>query len=368
MAVGPASAPAPAAGVARWQRRELAQAIAGALIFLALAAVALTWAKWSPYAHKLVKLLDTHTWAGSDVLRSGGAAGAAPSFGGAWAFTRAYGEAVWPGLVAALVVAAAVEALVPRRWLLRMLARRTRLGGSFAGGLAAIPCLMCTCCSAPVTIGLRRGRVPTSSALAYWIGNPVLNPAVLAFLALVAPWQWVAVRIAVGLPLVFGATALVARLAGAGEVPAADLAVLPQFALRSAPVRLGRALARLALTLVPEYLIVVFLLGLFRGWLFPLGASAAHWGALAVIGAAALGTLVVIPTAGEIPIAQGLAAAGLSLGAVGALLVTLPAISLASMAMVARAFSARVVGAMAGAVCACGLVAGALLWALGGGP
>ena len=52
------------------------------------------------------------------------------------------------------------------------------------------------------------------------------------------------------------------------------------------------------------------------------------------------------------------------LRAVGALLITLPAISVVSMAMVARAFSLRVTLAAAGAVAVAGLVAGALLWAL----
>ena len=72
--------------------------------------------------------------------------------------------------------------------------------------------MMCTCCSAPLAVTLRRRGVPAGSVLGYWLGNPVLNPAVLAFLALVAPWQWVVTRLIAGTVLVVGVTALVARI------------------------------------------------------------------------------------------------------------------------------------------------------------
>ncbi len=51
---------------------------------------------------------------------------------------------------------------------------------------------------------------------------------------------------------------------------------------------------------------------------------------------------------------------------IGTLLITLPAISLPSMAMAGRALSWRVTAALAGAVALTGVAAGGLLWALGG--
>jgi hypothetical protein len=33
--------------------------------------------------------------------------------------------------------------------------------------------------------------------VAYWLGNPLLNPAELVFLALVAPWPWTVTRLVV---------------------------------------------------------------------------------------------------------------------------------------------------------------------------
>lgn len=89
-----------------------------------------------------------------------------------------------------------------------------------------------------------------------------------------------------------------------------------------------------------------------------------EWGLLAVLLLAAIGTLFVIPTAGEIPIIQGLALLGVGLGPVGALILTLPALSLPSMLMVRRAFPARVIAATGASVFVLGLVGSGLLVAL----
>ncbi|MGI8847254.1 MAG: hypothetical protein ACR2GX_03170 [Candidatus Dormibacteria bacterium] len=105
---------------------------------------------------------------------------------------------------------------------------------------------------------------------------------------------------------------------------------------------------------------MLLLLGGLRGWLFPVSHGLATWGLLAVLLVAVVGTLFVIPTAAETPIIQGLLAAGVGLGAAGALLITLPAISLPSIAMVARSFPVRVIVGMGGGVAAMGLVSALL--------
>jgi hypothetical protein len=110
---------------------------------------------------------------------------------------------------------------------------------------------------------------------------------------------------------------------------------------------------------------VVLAVGAFRGWLFPLSGSTVHAGVLVVVVAAVVGTLLVIPTGGEIPVLQGLALAGVSLGGIGALLLTLPAVSLPGMVMVSRAFGWRTTWATAATVAVGGIVAGVVLSALG---
>jgi uncharacterized membrane protein YraQ (UPF0718 family) len=103
---------------------------------------------------------------------------------------------------------------------------------------------------------------------------------------------------------------------------------------------------------------VVFLVGLVGA---PLGRVLGHGGAVAVLVAAAVGVLLVLPTAGEIPILLGLAAVGASPGVLGALLLVLPALSLPSMVMVGRALTWRVTAAAAGATALVGVLAGGLL-------
>ena len=341
-------------------------AAAGLLLALVVAAAALLWAKWLPYEAKTVRLGATHTWSGGSILATGGVhPGDAPSWAAATSFFTAYVASIWKALVAALLISAAVQAFVPRTWLLGLLDRRSAIRSAAVGGLVSTPSMMCTCCTAPVAATLRRDGVNTAAAVAYWLGNPLLNPAVLVFLALVAPWQWTLTRIVVGLVVVVFGSALVARLGSRREVPAPSLPdagpepAASWFAL--APERFVRTLARLVVVLVPEYLLVVLAVGAFRGWLFPLGGGVASWGVLAVLLAAVVGTLLVIPTGGEIAILQGLALIGVSGGILGALLLTLPAASLPAIAMVGRTFGWRTTWTTAGVVAIGGLVAGGLL-------
>ncbi|HEY3683601.1 MAG TPA: permease [Streptosporangiaceae bacterium] len=353
-------------------RHTATAGVVGVSVLGVLLVAGLAWAKWVPYAGKIGALSGTHAWPGGAIFASSGNPGAAPTFAGAWHFTVAYFQSIWPALVVALVVAAAVDALVPRAWLGMAMNRRTRFGQAAAAGTAALPSMMCTCCTAPVAVGLRRCGVTTAASLAYWIGNPLLNPAVLAFLFLVGPWQLGTVRIVVGAALVFAAAPVIARLFGPGDEdrPRPDLPDGPgrarpePIAVADLPARYARSLARFAVMLVPEYVAAVALIGWLSGWLSSFDSLDAKLGVLAVVVVAVIGTLLVIPTGGEIPVVLALAAAGASAGTVGALLITLPALSIPSIIMVGRALSWRVTAATAAAVAVAGLLAGLLLWTL----
>jgi uncharacterized membrane protein YraQ (UPF0718 family) len=364
-------------------RHRVAVGLGGVLVAAMLLALGLAWAKWLPYAHKATGLFSSHTWPGTVAFAESGAPGAAPTFAGAWRFTTSYFTEVWAGFTVSLTAAAAIDALVPRAWLLRVLQRRGRFGQALAGGAASLPSLMCTCCTAPLAVGLRRRGVGTAAGLAYWVGNPVLNPAVLLFLFLVAPWQFGVVRLVVGAGLVFGASALVARLFAPGPDAGHDegydggrdggavderLHREPEPAdpvrFREFPRRFVRSLVRLALVLLPAYFAMVLVVGWLSGWLSAFSGLDARVGLLAVLACAVIGSLLVIPTGGEIPVVLALSTVGVAAGSAGALLITLPALSIPSMAMVGPAFSWRVTAAMAGAVVVAGLVSAALLWAL----
>ena len=333
--------------------------LVGVAVALLLAVVLLLWAKWLPYGQRIATLAGTRTWTGSNVLGAGGVRpGDPPSWQAATSFATAYLSAVWQALVAALLISAAVQALVPRTWLLRVLDRPGRVRSAAAGGLLGTPSMMCTCCTAPVVVTMRRQGVPVSAAVAYWLGNPLLNPAVLVFLALVAPWEWTVTRLVVGVAVVVGGAALVGWVAERRRVAGVTTPDEATDEPGGPPRRFLVALLRLTVVLVPEYVVVVLLIGAFRGWLFPLGALSA--GAVAVGVAAVAGTLLVLPTAGEIPVLQGLALAGAAAGPLGALLVTLPAVSVPGIVMVARAVGIRATAATA-AVVALGGIAGAAL-------
>ncbi|GAA2755502.1 permease [Actinopolymorpha rutila] len=342
--------------------------LVGLAVFVVVLVIALTWAKWLPYVHKTAGVLHTGKLDATSSVTDGSGTPPAPSWHAAWSFGLAYFKSVWMALLAALVIASAVEAFLPRQWLVRVLTSGPRrLGGSLAGGLLSMPSMMCTCCTAPVTASLRRRGVPTSSALAYWIGNPTLNPAVLVFMAVVLPLQWVGVRIVAGILLVFLVPPLVARLSPqptAEPTWSADEETDTSVTPRAALGRFARTFGRLSLTLVPEYLVIVLGLGAVRAWMFPISGHLAEWGVLALVALAVAGALFVIPTAGEIPIIQGLLHAGMGAGPVGALLVTLPALSLPSLIMLRRSFPARVLLAVLGAVVVVGIGTGLALWAL----
>ena len=336
----------------------------GLLVLALIFVVGFAWSKWLPYWDRSLALLDAPTWPSGPIFETAG--DATPSLSGAWEFTVAYLDAVWRAVVVGLLVAAAVDALVPRGWMTRMLNRPSPVGQAMAGGAASLPSMMCSCCTAPVAVGLRRSGVSTSAALAYWVGNPLLNPAVLVFLLFVLPPDFAVVRLVVGIAVVVGASALIGRLLDRRPGPGPAVAAPPtdEVRLGDLPSRYVRSLARFVLVLVPEYVALVFVMGLLSPWLTDFAGIEASLGVAAVLVVAVLGTLLVIPTGGEIPVVAALLALGAGTGTTGALLVTLPALSVPSVVMVGRAMGWRATWAMAAAVVAGGVAAGLLLTVL----
>jgi hypothetical protein len=79
---------------------------------------------------------------------------------------------------------------------------------------------------------------------------------------------------------------------------------------------------------------------------------------------AVAGTLFVIPTAGEVPIVQAMRALGMGAGPAGALLMTLPPVSLPSLFMVAAAIRPRILALLALSIMVIGVASGLLATAL----
>ncbi|MGF6238927.1 MULTISPECIES: permease [Paraburkholderia] len=344
------------------------QPAAGWLIFLLVAVAGLFYVKWFPYYHRAFTAAETHS-IGKSILMGTDASPPAPSLAAALGYALAYGKAIWQAMVLGLVLGSAVQVLLPVQWIARVLGK-TSFGSVAAGGLLAIPGMMCTCCAAPVVVGLRQRQASPGGAIAFWLGNSVLNPATLVFMGFVLGWNWAALRLVLGVLMVFGLGYLVNRLVTPKEAEAADaqlaqLAALQEQARGNAFVRWLSLFARMAARLIPEYIVLILLLGAARAWLFPhVGPEIGNqfgW----IVALAVAGMLFVIPTAGEVPIIQAMLSLGMGVGPAGALLMTLPPISVPSLAMLARSFRPRLLTLVAVSVVLFGVVSGGLAVALG---
>jgi len=277
----------------------------------------------------------------------------APSLHAALDYGLAYGKSIWKAMVLGLLVGSAVQALLPRRWIASALGK-SGLGTVVVGGIVSLPMMMCTCCAAPVVTGLRECRATAGAAIAFWLGNTVLNPATLVFTGFVLGWNWSIFRLAIGVLMVFGLGFLANHLAGSEEsvaIPENSDADLVGEQYEVSFKRWLAVLFRMAIRLIPEYLVLVLALGAARAWLFPHMGHEVDNSLIWILAFASAGALFVIPTAGEVPIVQAMLALGIAVGPAAALLMTLPPISIPSLAMLRNSFRPRLL-----AMVVCGVV------------
>ena len=334
----------------------------GVMIFALVAIIGFAYVKWTPYYAKALLAQSQHT-IGDSILSRKSASAPPASWNAAADYAMAYGKAIWKALVLGLVLGSGIKVLLPSQWVSAMLGRMGFRSTAF-GGLFAIPCMMCTCCAAPVAIGMRQSRASIGSVVSWWMSNPVLNPATLVFMGFVLGWGWAIFRTVFGIAMVLGVAYLAERYAGPHETDHLEQ-TLPPDAVSSKGSFLARWLQELlsmTVRLVPEYLILVLLLGAARAWLFPV--LDVHDGIVWIVAMALAGTLFVIPTAGEVPIVQAMFAFGMGAGPAGALIMTLPAVSLPSLAMLGRVLSLRTRLVIACGVVLSGIAAGLIAMVL----
>lgn len=341
----------------------------GVGIFIAIAVVGLFYVKWSPYYGRIFVAQATGSIGGS-ILTGGADSLPQPSWQAALGYALSYGKSIWEALVLGLLLGSAVQTLIPRRWIARLLSD-AGVGGVVAGGMLAVPSMMCTCCSSPVIRGLRGSHAGSGSTIAYWLGNTMLNPATLVFTGFVLGWNWTGLRLVMGILMVFGLGWMVrrlslargdngARVSGAAASQGVDDSAGPSMFLRWLKTLVG-----MSVRLVPEYLVIVLLLGAARAWLFPVfdvGIDNSLWWIIAL---AIAGMLFVIPTAGEVPIVQAALSLGVAAGPAAALLMTLPPISLPSLAMVAKSFKPAELALVIAGVVVIGVLTGGAAVVLG---
>ncbi|MFI2856707.1 permease [Paenibacillus sp. JSM ZJ436] len=328
-----------------------------AVLFVLITIAGLTYVKWWPYYGKALSAAAERS-IGTSILDAGRSAGT-PSLQAAWEYALLYFKAVWKAAVLGILLGTLLQSMLPSQWLLKVLGKTT-FGSTAAGGLAALPGMMCSCCAAPVAIGMRKQKVSTGAALAFWIGNPTLNPAVLVFMTFVLSWKFTLLRLFFGILLTFGVSYLANRFADpkavadlhSVEAKERDQAAEPWWK------RWVSNMASMLLKVIPAYVLAVLILGALQVWMFPhLGETAGN-DLIMIFFFAVMGMLFVIPTAAEIPIIQSFMAFGLGTGPAAALLLTLPAISLPSLLMLQKSFPAKVLGFVILSVVALGILCG----------
>jgi uncharacterized membrane protein YraQ (UPF0718 family) len=110
----------------------------GALLLLGI--LGLFIVKWQPYFFKALHAASSHSL-GPSIVVGRGAAPPPPSVAAAVQYASSYFQSVWQALALGLLLAATVEALLPRDWVSRVLGTPT-LRSSILGGLLALPGMM----------------------------------------------------------------------------------------------------------------------------------------------------------------------------------------------------------------------------------
>ncbi|MBW5446321.1 permease [Cohnella sp. CFH 77786] len=332
-----------------------AKTVAMVLVFILIAAAGLMYVKWWPYYNKALSSAATHS-IGSSILGDPAGDAGSPTWSDAVEYAAKYFKSVWKAAILGILLGSLVQVLIPVRWLQRVMGSN-RFKSTFIGGIVSLPGMMCSCCAAPIAAGLRRRNVSAGAAIAFWLGNPLLNPATLIFMTFVLSWKFTLLRIGFGILMTFGIGYLANRLMRGKEVNAPE-GMQPKPSKGdsgSFGIRWLKSLGIMVLQVVPAYLAAVLLLGAMKVWMFPVTEGS---GLAILILFAVCGALFVIPTAAEIPIAQSFLSAGIGAGPVAALLLTLPAVSLPSLLMVAKAFPRRILALVLGSVILAGIAGG----------
>ncbi|MDR7414911.1 MAG: permease [Armatimonadota bacterium] len=270
------------------------------------------------------------------------------------------------GLLLVLLRAGAFE------WLEGML-RAGGLRAHVAGSLLALPYPFCSCCAGPVGASLSRAGTSLDALLSFLVASPMLNLTTLVLATALLPAPYALLRILGGVVLAVFGTHLVLRvLRTSGRVVAyrpspwmdrlARLFALEQGLAEGdarTPATLVTAWLRTSWRLARVAIPVLFLAAVLTGALAPVIVSFAGRNDLpSTLKAAAAGTLLMIPTWTELAVARPLIQQGIT-GPAAALLLTLPAVSLPSLAVVGMALGDyRPCAFLAGTVFLAGILAG----------
>jgi uncharacterized protein len=293
------------------------------------------------------------------------------------ALATSYLLTVWHATMLGILIAGFASIAMPHAF--RLYLTRHGVMGSLAGALCAVPQPFCSCCAATMAPSFVRLGATAHFVLAFVVGAPMLNVTTIVLALAMLPTQF-AVRIGAGVVVTVLVSYWVARLTtGTGVAPTSTPSRWHHWLQRAGGVYTRvfamaggsgermwhtpsqmfaawlRQSGRLALFLIPTLWVSSALAALMFDALPPLENNLVSVGL-----AAAAGTVFMISTWSEIPIALQFIHAGLP-GPAAALLVVLPAISLPCMFILAGALRRlSVVLMLSAAVMFVGVIAGAL--------
>lgn len=303
-----------------------------------------------------------------------------------------YAAETWFATLVGLLIAAGVLAFLPS--LLRSGLGRDDWRSHLLATMFALPNMFCSCCASPIAGALYRGGAALRPTLAFAVAAPSLNLVTLLLAVLLLPSELATVRLLAGVLIALPLASLAAGLSGRWprshpiarpllpedasrwwQKPlvllsrlVADACQLELVGDRPAPrspadvvAQQARLSWRIGRLVVPLLLLGYLVAGTCSALLA--GGSGLGQGVWSVLVAAALGTLVMIPTAVELPTALALSAAGYPAVA-AVLLVVLPPVSLPALLVIGGSLgSYRPVAVLAGLVCLLGVATGlAFLW------
>lgn len=288
----------------------------------------------------------------------------------------AYGLNLWDGnaigmFFAMLLAGAAAGAFAPPTRLRGVLTRQGAVGAG-VGGVLGLPLMMCSACSAPVSLGFRRSGATIETSLGVIVGSALFNPIGVVAMFAALPVQMGIARILFGVLALFALAPLAARWSGAGggsdqacELPAVIVDAQPNrpeswlAAIAAATGEWLRNSAMVAWRLGPLMLMATLLVGVVFTLVPPQTLSDRQTlGLVTLLLAAAVGTLLQTPALFEIPLALGLLYLGLGVGPATAVLLTAPAPGLITLAITRRELGWRPPVVLMGGTFVAGIVGG----------
>jgi uncharacterized membrane protein YraQ (UPF0718 family) len=288
---------------------------------------------------------------------------------------------VWHATLIGILMSGLALTVLPAFW--QPYVAQSGFRGSLVGALFALPQPFCSCCSSVMAPTFVRRGASTNFLLSFVVGAPMLNITTIILAVALLPPRFAGLRIVAGVGVTVLVTYLVSSLTDRRSTGAPAMVTSP-----SAPAwtrRLGDRYARLLdldriararPVVTPSQLMAAWLYASTRIalvlvptlWIWSVVASALFHAVPSVFAnnlsgvaiAAIGGTLFMISTWSEIPMALQLIHAG-STGPAAALLVVLPAISLPCMMLLGGALQRfRLVAWLAAAVMAVGMAAGVI--------